>query len=117
MSKRPPQATPRPPSAEESPQSEEALAVKPRIRLQRPPMYRLLLLNDDFTPMPFVVAVLRRFFHKNLEEATEIMLQVHHKGAASCGVFTREVAETKAEQLTAYARRHAHPLQCRLEQA
>jgi ATP-dependent Clp protease adaptor protein ClpS len=81
----------------------------------RPSLYRVLLLNDDYTPMEFVVHVLERFFHKNLEEATQIMLHVHQKGVGVCGIFTYEVAETKVTQVVDFARRHQHPLQCTME--
>ena len=73
------------------------------------------MLNDDYTPMEFVVAVLQRFFNKNQEQATEIMLQIHRKGIGICGVFTYEVAETKVNQVMEFARRNEHPLQCTLE--
>ena len=93
--------------------------VRPRqeTRTKPPPFYRIILLNDDFTPMDFVVGVLRSIFHKSSEEATEIMLRVHHNGSAVCGTFTREVAETKAQQLITCARRNSHPLRCRVEEA
>jgi ATP-dependent Clp protease adaptor protein ClpS len=94
----------------EGPVVEEA---KPK--LQKPPLYKVLLLNDDFTPMEFVVVILQRFFHKNREEATRIMLHVHQKGLGICGVFTREVAETKVRQVLDFAKEHKHPLQCTLE--
>lgn len=84
-------------------------------QLKRPPLYKVILLNDDFTPMEFVVAVLERFFHKNREEATRIMLHVHQRGIGVCGVFTREVAETKVRQVMAFASQNQHPLQCTLE--
>ncbi len=86
-----------------------------RPKTARPSMYRVLLLNDDYTPMEFVVHVLERFFHKNREEATQIMLHVHQKGIGVCGVFTYEVAETKVTQVVDFARRHQHPLQCTME--
>lgn len=92
------------------------LAVeKAPARAAPPPMYQVLLLNDDYTPMEFVVHVLERFFNKNREEATHIMLMVHQKGIGVCGVYTFEVAETKVTQVIDYARRHEHPLQCTLE--
>ncbi|WP_173645097.1 ATP-dependent Clp protease adapter ClpS [Polycladidibacter stylochi] len=87
--------------------------TKPKTK--RPSLYRVLLLNDDYTPMEFVVHVVERFFHKNLEEATEIMLHVHHHGVGECGVFTFEVAETKVTQVMDFARKHQHPLQCVME--
>jgi ATP-dependent Clp protease adaptor protein ClpS len=89
--------------------------TRTRAKTQKPSMYRVLLLNDDFTPMDFVVHVLERFFSKNREEATEIMLQIHRKGVGTCGVYTYEVAETKITQVMDLARRSEHPLQCTME--
>jgi ATP-dependent Clp protease adaptor protein ClpS len=85
-------------------------------KLQKPPLYKVILLNDDYTPMEFVVIVLERIFHKTREEATRIMLHVHHNGIGVCGVFTREIAETKVRQVLSMAREHQHPLQCTMEQ-
>ena len=87
--------------------------VKPKTK--RPNLYRVLILNDDYTPMEFVVHVLERFFNKNREDATQIMLHVHRRGVGVCGVYTYEVAETKVTQVIDFARRHEHPLQCTLE--
>jgi ATP-dependent Clp protease adaptor protein ClpS len=87
--------------------------VKPKT--QKPSLYRVLILNDDYTPMEFVVYVLERFFNKSREDATRIMLHVHQHGVGVCGVFTYEVAETKVTQVTDTARRHQHPLQCTME--
>ncbi|MCX7357296.1 MAG: ATP-dependent Clp protease adapter ClpS [Alphaproteobacteria bacterium] len=84
-------------------------------RTKKPSLYRVLLLNDDYTPMEFVVYILERFFQKNQEEATTIMLHVHQNGVGLCGVFTYEVAETKVAQVLDLARRHEHPLQCTME--
>ncbi|MGQ0532926.1 MAG: ATP-dependent Clp protease adapter ClpS [Caulobacteraceae bacterium] len=84
-------------------------------RTKKPSLYRVLLLNDDYTPMEFVVYVLERFFQKSREEATTIMLHVHQNGVGVCGVFTYEVAETKVAQVLDLARRHEHPLQCTME--
>lgn len=92
-----------------------AVLTKTRPRTKRPNMYRVLLLNDDYTPMEFVVHVLERFFNKGREEATRIMLHVHHNGVGECGVFTYEVAETKVTQVMDFARKHQHPLQCVME--
>ncbi len=89
--------------------------TKTRPKVKRPSMYRVLLLNDDYTPMEFVVAVLERFFSKGREEATRIMLHVHHHGVGECGVFTYEVAETKVTQVMDFARKNQHPLQCVME--
>jgi ATP-dependent Clp protease adaptor protein ClpS len=87
--------------------------VKPQTK--RPNLYRVLLLNDDYTPMEFVVLVLERFFNKNREDATRIMLHVHQHGVGECGVFTYEVAETKVTQVMDFSRKHQHPLQCVME--
>jgi ATP-dependent Clp protease adaptor protein ClpS len=86
-----------------------------RTRTKKPSMYKVLMLNDDYTPMEFVVDVLQHIFQKNREEATEIMLHVHQKGVGICGVYTYEVAETKVTQTVDYARKNQHPLQCTLE--
>jgi ATP-dependent Clp protease adaptor protein ClpS len=86
-----------------------------KTRTQRPSMYRVLILNDDYTPMEFVVYVLEQYFHKSREEATQIMLHVHQTGVGVCGVYTYEVAETKVAQVIDTARRHQHPLQCTME--
>lgn len=91
------------------------LAVKPRARTQRPPLYKVLMLNDDFTPMEFVVHVLERLFSMTRAQAVEIMLTVHKKGVAVVGVFSHEVAETKVAQVMELARRQQHPLQCTME--
>lgn len=87
--------------------------AKPKTK--KPDLYRVLLLNDDFTPMEFVIAVLERFFRKNREDATRIMLHVHQHGVGECGVYTYEVAETKVTQVLDFARKHQHPLQCVME--
>lgn len=97
------------------PDDQSELAVKPRTRSQRPPMYKVLMLNDDFTPMEFVVHVLERLFHMTHAQAIEIMLTVHRKGVAVVGVFSHEVAETKVAQVMELARRQQHPLQCTME--
>jgi len=86
-----------------------------RVRTKKPSMYKVLMLNDDYTPMEFVVDVLQHIFQKNREEATQIMLHVHQKGVGICGVYTYEVAETKVTQTVDYARKNQHPLQCTLE--
>ena len=91
------------------------VVIKTRTKTKKPSMYKVLMLNDDYTPMEFVVHVLERFFGKNREEATRIMLHVHQRGVGICGVFTYEVAETKVNQVMDFARRHQHPLQCTLE--
>lgn len=93
----------------------ETLVAVPRTRLEPPPFYKVVLLNDDYTPMDFVVKVLESVFNKDNNEAVRIMLEVHNKGAGLCGVFTRDVAETKIDQTQYLARQHEHPLQCVME--
>jgi ATP-dependent Clp protease adaptor protein ClpS len=85
-------------------------------RLKRPPLFQVLLLNDDYTPMEFVVDVLERIFGMDRVKATRVMLEVHTRGKGVCGVFTFEIAETKVAQVTAYARQHQHPLLCTMEE-
>ena len=92
-----------------------ALATRTKVMRKRPDLYRVLLLNDDYTPMEFVIHVLMRFFNKNEEEATQIMLHVHHNGVGECGTFTFEIAETKVTQVMDFARENQHPLQCVME--
>ena len=92
-----------------------AVITRTRTQTRRPGMYRVLLLNDDYTPMEFVVVVLRKYFSKGPDEATRIMLHVHQHGVGECGIFTYEVAETKVTQVMDYARKHQHPLQCIME--
>lgn len=92
-----------------------AVLTRTRTRTKRPNLYRVLLLNDDYTPMEFVIHVLERFFNKDRESATEIMLHVHQNGVGECGVFTYEVAETKVTQVMDLARKNQHPLQCVME--
>ena len=91
------------------------LAVKSRTRTKRPSMYKVLMLNDDYTPMEFVVHVLERFFGMGHDQATQVMLHVHQRGVGVCGVFTYEIAETKVTQVMDLARQHQHPLQCTIE--
>ena len=88
------------------------LLTKTVEKTKKPNLYRVLLLNDDYTPMEFVIVVLQRFFNKTLEQATTIMLHVHQNGVGECGVFTYEIAETKVTQVMDFARKHQHPLQC-----
>lgn len=90
-------------------------SVKDRPKTDKPPQYKVYLLNDDYTPMDFVVQILETFFNKSHEEATRIMLHVHRHGSGLCGVYTREVAETKVAQVLAAARKAQHPLQCTME--
>jgi len=92
-----------------------AIATRTAPKTKKPSMYKVLLLNDDYTPMEFVVHILEGIFHKGSEEATQIMLHVHQKGVGVCGVFTYEVAESKVAQVVDIARRNEHPLQCTME--
>ncbi|MEL6233377.1 MAG: ATP-dependent Clp protease adapter ClpS [Pseudomonadota bacterium] len=92
-----------------------SILTKTKPKTQRPPLYKVLLLNDDYTPMEFVVHVLERFFGMNHQRALELMLTVHRKGLAVVGVFSFEIAETKVTQVMDYARRNQHPLQCTME--
>jgi ATP-dependent Clp protease adaptor protein ClpS len=91
------------------------VVVKARPKTRKPAMYKVLMLNDDYTPMEFVVHVLERFFQKSREEATRIMLHVHRRGVGVCGLYTYEVAETKVTQVMDLARQNQHPLQCTIE--
>ena len=93
-----------------------AVITKTRTATKRPKLYRVLLLNDDYTPMEFVIEVLERFFNKDRDGATHIMLHVHHNGVGECGIYTYEVAETKVTQVMDFARKHQHPLQCVMEE-
>ncbi len=86
-----------------------------RSKLKPPPMYKVMLLNDDYTPMEFVVLVLQKFFGMSRERATQVMLKVHREGIGVCGVFPSDVALTKVQQVAAYSRKHQHPLQCVME--
>lgn len=88
-----------------------------RPKIKRPPLYKVLLLNDDYTPMEFVVLVLEVFFGMNREKATQVMLHVHTRGVGVCGVFTKDIAETKVAQVNDYARSNQHPLMCTMEEA
>ena len=98
-----------------NPEDETGVATKTRPKTERPPLYKVMLLNDDFTPMEFVVIVLERFFGLNNAQSFELMLTVHKKGLAVVGVFSHEIAETKVSQVMDYAQRHEHPLQCTME--
>jgi ATP-dependent Clp protease adaptor protein ClpS len=107
-----------PPDRDKEHELDHGVAVAPtRPAVERPPLFQVLLLNDDFTPMEFVVEVLQVFFTMNREKATQVMLHVHTRGRGVCGVFTREVAETKVAQVNEFARHHQHPLLCTMEQA
>lgn len=103
-------------STSKTPQYGDELVVQEsKPKLQKPPLYKVILLNDDYTPMEFVVTVLQKFFYKTREEATRIMLHVHQRGIGICGVFTREVAETKVRQVVMFSNENQHPLQCTME--
>ena len=98
-------------------QGQVVIATRTRAKPKKPSLYKVLMLNDDYTPMEFVVMVLKRFFRMDLEQATRVMLHVHQKGVGVCGVFPYEVAETKVNQVMDFARENQHPLQCTLEKA
>jgi len=93
------------------------VATKTRSKTKKPSQYKVLMLNDDYTPMEFVVIVLKRFFRMDLEQATRVMLHVHQRGVGVCGIYPYEVAETKVNQVMDFARENQHPLQCTLEKA
>jgi ATP-dependent Clp protease adaptor protein ClpS len=93
----------------------DLMVAEPQTKTKRPPMYKVILLNDDYTPMDFVVMVLEQIFRKPHQEALNVMLQVHQKGAGLAGIYTRDVAETKVDQVIEYARINDYPLQCSLE--
>jgi len=95
---------------------DDSLLEAQRSKLKPPPMFKVMLLNDDFTPMEFVVLVLQKFFSMTRERATQVMLKVHREGIGVCGVYPRDIATTKVQQVAAYARRHQHPLQCVMEE-
>lgn len=93
------------------------IALEPeRQKIKPPPLYKVLLLNDDYTPMDFVIVVLQKYFRMNREQATVVMLKVHRQGRGVCGVFPRDLAATKVEQVGAFARHHGHPLACVMEE-
>jgi ATP-dependent Clp protease adaptor protein ClpS len=94
---------------------DELVITKTRPKTEKPPLYKVLLLNDDFTPMDFVILVLKKFFTKSDAEATKIMMQVHIEGAGLAGIYTFEVAETKVYSVNEFSRRHKHPLKCTME--
>ncbi|GBH29998.1 ATP-dependent Clp protease adapter ClpS [Sphingobium xenophagum] len=93
------------------------IATRTRTRTKKPSLYKVLMLNDDYTPMEFVVHVLQQFFRMDMEQATRVMLHVHQRGVGVCGIFSYEVAETKVNQVMDFARQNQHPLQCTLEKA
>ncbi|MDH4172218.1 MAG: ATP-dependent Clp protease adapter ClpS [Betaproteobacteria bacterium] len=95
---------------------DDTLLEAQRSKLQPPPMFKVMLLNDDYTPMEFVVLVLQKFFAMTRERATQVMLKVHREGIGVCGVYPHDIASTKVQQVAAFARRHQHPLQCVMEE-
>ncbi|MCB6181976.1 ATP-dependent Clp protease adapter ClpS [Leeia sp. TBRC 13508] len=100
-----------------SSKSKELLETKDDVtRAVPPPFWKVVLLNDDYTPMEFVVQVLQHFFHMDSERATQVMLMVHHQGKGICGTFTKDIAETKVQQVRQFAKEHQHPLQCVMEE-
>ncbi|WP_254514947.1 ATP-dependent Clp protease adapter ClpS [Novosphingobium sp. G106] len=98
-------------------QDQLGVATKTRTKPKKPSQFKVLMLNDDYTPMEFVVMVLKRFFNMDLEQATRVMLHVHQRGVGVCGIFPYEIAETKVNQVMDFARQNQHPLQCTLEKA
>ncbi|WP_204262666.1 ATP-dependent Clp protease adapter ClpS [Methylobacterium sp. BTF04] len=106
---------PHDPGGNDDGRSGTAIITRTKTKTKRPSLYRVLLLNDDYTPMEFVVHVVEKFFNKSQEDAYQIMMHVHHNGVGECGVFTYEVAETKVTQVMDFARKHQHPLQCVME--
>ncbi len=110
-----PLAAREPRKSSDGPGNGTAVITRTRAQTKRPSMYRVLLLNDDYTPMEFVILILQSYFNKNPEEATQIMLHVHNHGVGECGVFTYEIAETKVAQVMDHARKNQHPLQCIME--
>ena len=97
-------------------QREDTVLEAKKAKVKVPPMFKVLLLNDDYTPMDFVVMVLQKFFALSLEKATQVMLKVHREGIGVCGVYPRDVAASKVEQVKSYAKQHQHPLQCVMEE-
>ena len=117
--KQKPDTTPASPMAQhdDNPLRDDEIAVQEsKPRLDRPPLFKVVLLNDDFTPMEFVVEILKGFFSMSDEKATQVMLHVHTRGVGVCGVFTRDVAETKVELVNDYSKTHQHPLLCSFEE-
>jgi ATP-dependent Clp protease adaptor protein ClpS len=108
---------PKNPSADDIDGTGTATITESKSRTKTPPMYKVILMNDDFTPMDFVIHVLQKFFNKDISEATKIMLQIHHQGSGMCGTFTYEIAETKTYQVNQYSRQNKHPLKCVMEKA
>ena len=96
--------------------NQTGVITRTKVRTKKPSLYKVLLLNDDYTPMEFVVVVLQKFFGMSRERATQVMLKVHREGIGVCGVYPRDVATTKVQQVAAYSRKHQHPLQCVMEE-
>jgi len=96
--------------------NDDTLLETAKVGVGQPPLYKVLLLNDDYTPMEFVIVVLQQFFRMDREQATRVMLKVHHEGRGVCGVFPKDIAATKVEQVLAFARQQNHPLQCVMEE-
>ena len=96
-------------------QRDDTVLEVQKAKVKPPPLFKVLLLNDDYTPMDFVVIILQKFFSLSREQATQVMLKVHREGAGVCGLYPRDVAASKVEQVTAYARQHQHPLRCTME--
>ena len=118
MPAKPPQPPGKPPSVIKPDDSQGSVVAERKAARTKPPrMYQVVMLNDDFTPMEFVVMVLQEYFRLGMDAATQIMLKIHHDGRAVCGVFTKDVASTKVELVLAAARRSGHPLQCIMEAA
>ncbi len=115
VASRAPRLGPEPPQTPD--RQDDAAVEEAKPRLKRPPMYKVMMLNDDYTPMDFVVEVLETFFRMDREQATQVMLTVHTRGKAVCGVYPQDIAETKAAQVVDYAREHQHPLMCQVERA
>ncbi len=97
-------------------QRDDTVLEVQRVKTKPPPMYKVMILNDDYTPMDFVIIVLQKFFSLNREKATQIMLKVHREGMGVCGVYSKDVAATKVDQVRSYAKQHQHPLQCMMEE-
>jgi ATP-dependent Clp protease adaptor protein ClpS len=97
-------------------QRDDTVLEAQRSKTKPPPMFKVMILNDDYTPMEFVVIVLQKFFSLNREKATQIMLKVHREGMGVCGVYSKDVAATKVDQVRSYAKQHQHPLQCMMEE-
>lgn len=104
-------------AGDDGPGTGTGVVTRTRTETQKPSLYKVLMLNDDYTPMEFVVHVLQRFFKMSIEDATRVMLHVHQRGVGVCGIFTYEVAETKVSQVMDFAKQHQHPLQCTVEKA